>query len=1222
MKEINQYDALLSLEKALVPAGTLLDGRTEQDWLCFLAEFATLINFYDDNNNISGNWSPFLLKDPLFLIAAISKTRFSRYHAIYISNIQSLQKLLTKKSDEADEEAVAFFFNLVFDELINVFMEIKRWIYYMQRSSSTAYPLKSWLIQQATGNYSKYFWAILGLRQSLFLSGIIPGVNAVDTSKFYRYGNYEETVWRQTKDTTPYWDVLGLGYSLKAYPVRTQVAPDVLQALITAGTEVYNFFHTIILRAGQQYEGLKVQQNPYPDTTLLRAFVNLLQVQQQQLNGLTQKHLAFYYSDILKQGRLPAVADSVFVCAVLAKSTSVYNLSAGTLFSAGTDAQKNPIFFSTVENSTLTQAVLTSVTTLGIFPDVAGLQSLNLQQIPDPSTLQTDSSGKVTGWNTFGGSAADPATLGFVLASPLLFLRGGTRTITLLLTTGQALDSRLLGNASWWLSTATGWLAVTLAPGAITYSNDNSAQLYQATITIVLDVKQPPIEALSADMELDMQWPALKIVFPSLLSPAQPPVLLAVNITVQVTGVGTFQLFNGHGALSTKTSFPLFGTAPPLNNCFMIGNAEIFSKPLLALRLQLNWDNLPADLGAYYNTYNQYLLQVPPPIPWWKKLWNWLKNLIRPKPVPPRPPLFTNECFTVGFQLLEGCKWVDFAPLQKITCPAPWPLTGPLQPATTEPLQLFSYPLQNNVPPASCYEYVATEASQALYPADPTIQSNPVLKFTDASTSGFLKMKLAGPVYGFGAELYPGAVSYVSLYNAQLIYDKVSNPKFAQPAPQPFTPKLSGLSANYCSAQTCSFIGGKNDGYPLQCYSVLPFGTQVLFDNTQPAVKVPPATMMPVNGTPGTGATGISLYPSFVFNGYLFLQLANVVKGYPLNLYFELTGGNATASTADKVNYFYNSDKGWAQLPVLEDSTLGLTCSGIITVNIPADIANGYWLAVATTGNPASFPQTVYLQTNGIKTQRFTPLPPGPVVHLPANTISKPKGAIPQISTLVQPFASFGGKAAEDEMMANNRISQRLKTKDRAVTQEDYYRLVRIHFPDVYFSRAFVDEQAQVITVCVARSVNSWKEAGAFLPLVSKCRKEKIRDFLLQRSNAFYDIQVADFNWQYIQVTAIVTLLPGFESNSVMASVAHTLNLFLSPWIKNCGQPGFSGQSLSNGQVSGLIAGLAGVAAVTGVSFFTKDSSRQVGPGLARVTPLSAQFLYVPDTNHIINCNN
>ncbi|MEJ0103893.1 MAG: hypothetical protein WDO19_15620 [Bacteroidota bacterium] len=73
MDPLNQHTIISSLQKALVPAPRMIDGRTERDRLWFLSAFAGLINFYNTDNNREGSWRPFLLKDPVFLLAFISK---------------------------------------------------------------------------------------------------------------------------------------------------------------------------------------------------------------------------------------------------------------------------------------------------------------------------------------------------------------------------------------------------------------------------------------------------------------------------------------------------------------------------------------------------------------------------------------------------------------------------------------------------------------------------------------------------------------------------------------------------------------------------------------------------------------------------------------------------------------------------------------------------------------------------------------------------------------------------------------------------------------------------------------------------------------------------------------------------------------------------------------------------------------------------------------------
>ena len=117
MNTIDQYSIMLPPVQFLDPGLSLIDGRTEQDWLSFLCDYATLINFYDSNNEVTGNWAPFLLKDPVFLLASISTTRFDEFHSQYANTCNKLAKLL-QTATYARETTAAF--NQLFDQLTDI----------------------------------------------------------------------------------------------------------------------------------------------------------------------------------------------------------------------------------------------------------------------------------------------------------------------------------------------------------------------------------------------------------------------------------------------------------------------------------------------------------------------------------------------------------------------------------------------------------------------------------------------------------------------------------------------------------------------------------------------------------------------------------------------------------------------------------------------------------------------------------------------------------------------------------------------------------------------------------------------------------------------------------------------------------------------------------------------------------------------------------------------
>lgn len=1228
MNTIDQYNIMLPPVQFLDPGPSLIDGRTEQDWLSFLCDYATLINFYDSNNEVTGSWAPFLLKDPVFLLASISTIRFNEFHSQYANTCNKLAKLL-QTATYTRETAAAF--NQLFDQLTNIAIQIKRWIYFMQ-FTNTKYDLKEYVIYHTTNSFSGYFWAIIGLRQDLFLTPVIKGINNVE----YTYTDFDSfdmlgvEIWTQNKDLIPYWEVLGL-----QHPIEKNLPSDIFNAIKTAGDKMMNFFGTIIQHADAGFEKQKNKKSQYPDTTLLRTFVNLLKVHQDQLNGIAKKHLKFYYEDILKQSEKPAVADTVFLCSELAKNINTFNLPAGTLFNAGVDAQKNPILFSTLQNVTLNAASITGGYTLSKVPVSDNASSLIVQPIPTPGALQTDQDGKVQSWPTFGRATTSVSTVvkpGFAFASPMLFLREGQRQISLIMDFASAIDPQLLQNVNYYLSTQSAWLPVT---GKIQPETNATITQTQVKIIIKLDATQPPIESFTKNPDgLNSSWPMLKIEFNSLFDQATPPILNSLTVTVNVSRVKTFQLYNDFGALSTKKAYPPFGPAPLVNSNFIIGSSEIFSKPLDSLVIELNWDQLPPDFQAYYQQYNNYINNYIPPQPSQPKcaLVSWFKKTTSgiPSSTPPAGP-FNNSCFRVNASLLQNGSWNEFDVI-KLQPNPDTTSTPPFIPYTDHTV---------NPQPAGNNLMLFSESNNSLVntsilgnppkttPGDPSIQDS-TLTFTDSSKSGFMKLSLSGPSYGFGSTLYPNVVSDIAQLNALNIVNKGGPDGIVAPANPPFAPQLTAFSANYSATYQYTFNATSAPAtYPIQCYLYAPFTNYTVYDSSKPW-----ANYNYIIGSTGSSEppAGISLWAPVNYKGYLFLELSNLQPASALNIFFGLARNFTTAARGGSPDYYYVSNTGWKTLPLLSDGTDNFSCSGIIKVNVPDDISNAgafmpgnnYWFCIAVNDDPASYSQTVFLKTNGFTAQRvgdFTSVSTAPV--LAANTIFKPQNAIPQISATVQPFASFGGKAAEDHNQMSLRVSNRLKTKDRIVSPEDYFRLISQHFDDIYYSKPVFDSKSKTTNVYLVKAYNSWTDPNAFLPMISTCQEDHITTFLQARTSVFTNINVTNFEFQYVRVVANISISDDFEPLSMQKNISQALDIFLSPWISSDSPQVIIDQEITDTQVAELIRNIPGVMDVGNIYFQTwmAGTSPDISTNKKTVAPLAASALMVSSMDHQITCN-
>lgn len=1282
MNAIDQYKITESWEQSLVPAPELIDSRTEQDRLTFLCRYASLINYYDSNNQLKGNWSPFLIKDPVFLLASIGKTRFTENHSRYLNTCAALERLLQQNPAEPPNDAIPQAFNLLFGELTDIFMHIKQWIYFMQMTNDE-YDLKTYIVYQTKTNYSSYYWALTALQQALYMSPLIPGIKPVDHNKFYFFDAYEEIIWKENKGNNPYWKVLGL-----KNPIKDNTQWEIYRAIKNAGDKLLVFFHTLIKNAGTEFEKLKNQKSRYPDTTLLRSFVHLLKIYQDQLNGISQKHLQFYYKDILKQEEKPAAPDSVFLCSTLSKPISTFTLPAGTVFSAGLDPQKKPILFSTNAAVDLNPASITGGYTLSKSARPGVNSPLYLKNIPAPGVIQKDKTGTVQSWQTFGGSATPQQTVikpCIAFASPLLFLQEGVRHITLEMTFLNAIKLTSIPAVKYFLSTLNGWLDVTDRIESSGFTKDGSGAVNGLNAVIKLKTTDSPIQAFQKvnPDALDSPWPLLKLEFSSFPNLAHPPVINGLSIKVTVDGIKTFQLFNDYGALSTKTPFQLFGPAPMVNSNFIIGSNEIFSKPFNSLVIELNWDQLPGDFAAYYERYNTYITQgeVPPlPAPTQPQpqsiptqppgcwLWRLIKSwFCKPKTSVQGDDLFqfTDECFTVDFSLLQDASWEDL--------PMAWYVENTVSDSQNK-FVLYPSDLPDQQPPAgenialfvpnfgfnSDWQLVDTSLKTTSifgYPPDPAVTGpaesgdpgiqNSVLKFTDSSSSGFMRITLSGPdTYGFGSGMYADVVSCVALTNAMAIVDATCPPAptFSPPAAVPFVPKLKSFTGYYSATCTYQFPpSATSDTYPIQCFLYTPFNNYLVYDNSTPVQGSPkPVKYNYIIGDPGTSGTvidGIPLFEPFNYDGYLFLQITDMLPSSSFNIYFELARNYTSNPGTGDIGYYYISKTGWKKLPLLADGTNKFSCSGIITVTVPDDIAYGvpvmpgksYWFCIAVQDPAASFSQTVFFQANGFMASRSSSVSSSIATapKLAPNIITKPQAAISQISATFQPFASFGGKAAETYTDMNRRISSRLLTKDRAVFAGDYLVLIKQQFNDVYFAKAVFDAKTESTGVYVVKGYDDWTDPQAFLPMVSGCAEKKIARYLAHKASAFSNITVSNFSIQYVKVFVSVTIAAGKQPADIQQSINQALNIYLSPWISSTAQQVIIGQAISGAMVANLLRNITGVLFVDYVRFQSWGINEKkpakwsvIGEltGEPSVAPASETALLVSCMNHHIQC--
>lgn len=192
------------------------------------------------------------------------------------------------------------------------------------------------------------------------------------------------------------------------------------------------------------------RQNTAPDQphyALFLAFTWLFRVLQQDINTLTERHLDHYYKEILKLNTKPAKEDTVHLLFELAKNVDQHLLEEGTLLKAGKDDTGKELFYALDQDLVLNKAKVAELKT--VFREPRFDEDGNVNRVEaygiyaSPVADSSDGLGADQGtegfqWKLFGESQNEleegsmpKAALGFMVASPILYLQEGIRGITL-----------------------------------------------------------------------------------------------------------------------------------------------------------------------------------------------------------------------------------------------------------------------------------------------------------------------------------------------------------------------------------------------------------------------------------------------------------------------------------------------------------------------------------------------------------------------------------------------------------------------------------------------------------------------------------------------------------------------------------------------------------------------------------------------------------------------
>ena len=932
------------------------------------------------------------------------------------------------------------------------------------------------------------------------------------------------------------------------------------------------------------------QANYEPHLSLFLSFLKLMKFPQEQINGITKRHLDFYYAQVLQLSKQPAVSDRVHLIFELAKNASEEIVKQNSVVDAGKDANGKPLRYVTSEEIVVNTA---QVSMLKSIYHHDGSVVRYAEKTNSSDGLGTEFKGDNPKWQALGDENWPAARLGFALASSVLLLKEGTRLITVTLSLSFAdnknlpsidqLQSQLqifLSGVKDWVQPAN--LKVTTAPSSSNSTLEFTVTINEAEKAIV------PYDAKIHKERLNTNLPVLRILMDTgksdgydLYAKLANATITSATIKVDVSGAKDLTLENDNGKLDPSKPFFPFGPLPGKKSNFFVGSAEIFQKEWTNIDLNITWKDKPADLKDYYRAYEKQFIEEGK------------SDYLLTSSSANNSLVTGNEYFTVTSQYIKDNGWYPKPGNEQNLFSTKLTVTHDSSDVPNPQALVISPLLMQkglDVNKAVLHNYLATHVAQAPGKSAPEIKpisakfevakfdpgfSFPLI-FTEAfgpeTKANFLKLTLQKD---FLHE------HYARLLTLALIKKAAPTPDVLMPN-APYTPVVASITFDYKATATNPFAfdssktpQNKLDDFTarkVQLFHEHPFGQseQHVFLKEQ------------CNFIDPTAKRNISLVPDYSPEGEFYIGLQNAQPSGIVNLLVQAVEGSedplAPTFTGDqKMDWFALSNNEWKTLNsdfIVGDTTNHMLRPGIVKIMLPAEINNSntvldaglYWLKVQL---PAGLKNTSICKLTAVLAQAVEAIfsdNNNELSHLntklPAATITKFIDKPSLIKGLTQPFSSFGGVPTENDLGFYIRVSERLRHKQRAVDIWDYERIVLQQFPEVYKVKclnhtSILDEAGKpdyfeispgFVSLIVIPDIRNKNSFDPLQPRASQNLLREIEDFIDPLNSLHVKFDADNPDYETIFLDFRVKFYDQFDANAYAKTLNADIVRYLSPW--------------------------------------------------------------------------
>lgn len=314
---VHQRERLL---QALIPSNLRLDERSMQDLIAFVGKFAEQVRFWNEQDEAQGDWTTFWESDDTTLFAMMAAVDLENLRTEYRSlELQYLRLLKAELENPGPNNPNQPTSASTIRELVDLIYGLALKVAELCQKAPTEHPL-----------YAEYQRIVSTQLQAPLKALIAFHKGSVDKLLLDDYADFIGNI--------PAASAWGLPTDEDFLCIDFMLPDENREALWRLFLQFYQALALIVDKATRAFRSsLRSRDDHAPHITLFLTFLHLFRYLQDEMNRLPERHLLFYYEDVLRLQQRRAVPDKVHVVFELAQNVLRYRLKEDTLFAGGTD---------------------------------------------------------------------------------------------------------------------------------------------------------------------------------------------------------------------------------------------------------------------------------------------------------------------------------------------------------------------------------------------------------------------------------------------------------------------------------------------------------------------------------------------------------------------------------------------------------------------------------------------------------------------------------------------------------------------------------------------------------------------------------------------------------------------------------------------------------------------------------------------------------------------